>query len=106
MFKGGTRDYIIINKQVCASRSCKKRGYHFAFRKLLLKEAIQFLSYNCFFSIGNIIMIQVIGTLIGSDPARFFSNLFQPSKKLIGLIESNVKTKWAKFEFHTRLFDI
>ena len=51
-------------------------------------------------------MIQVIGTLIGSDPARFFSNLFQPSKKLIGLIESNVKTKWAKFEFHTRLFDI
>ena len=31
VFKGGTRDYIIINKQGCASWSSKKRGHHFRF---------------------------------------------------------------------------
>ena len=70
MFKGGTRDYIIINKQGCASWSSKKRGHHFVFAKSLLKEAIKFLLQNCFFSIGNITMIQVIGIPMGT-----FSNL-------------------------------
>ena len=40
MFKGGTWDYIIINKQDCASWSSKKRGHHFVFTKSLLKEAL------------------------------------------------------------------
>ena len=57
VFRGGTRDYIIIHKQSCASWSSKKRGHHFIFTKSLLKEAIKFLLHNCFFSIGNIIMI-------------------------------------------------
>ena len=48
VFKGGTRDYIIINKQVCASWSSKKRGHLFVFTKSLLKEAIKFLLHNCF----------------------------------------------------------
>ena len=39
-FEGGTRDYIIINKQGCASWSSKKRGHHFVFTKALRKEAI------------------------------------------------------------------
>ena len=52
MFKGGTRDYIIINKQGGASWSSKKRGHHFAFTKSLLKEAIKFILHNCFSSIG------------------------------------------------------
>ena len=69
VFKGGTRDYILIKKQSCASSSSKKRGHHFVFTKLLLKEAIKFLIHNCFFSIGNITMIQVIGIPMGSDPA-------------------------------------
>ena len=46
VFKGGTRDYIIINKQGCASWSSKKRGYHLVFTKSLLKEAINFLLHN------------------------------------------------------------
>ena len=33
VFRGGTRDYIIINKQGCASRSSKKRVHRFAFTK-------------------------------------------------------------------------
>ena len=52
MFKGGTRDYIIINKQGGASWSSKKRWHHFAFTKSLLKEAIKFILHNCFSSIG------------------------------------------------------
>ena len=68
MLRGGTRDYIIVNKQGCASLSSKKRGNHFVFTKSLLKEAIELILHNCFFSIGNIIMIQLIGILIRSDP--------------------------------------
>ena len=81
MFKGGTRDYIIINKQGCASWSSKKRGYHFVFTKSLLKEAIKCLLHNCFFSIGNITMIQVNGIPMGYDPAPFFANLFLAHKE-------------------------
>ena len=44
VFKGGTRDYIIINKQGCASWSSKNRGHHFVFTKSLLKEAITVFS--------------------------------------------------------------
>ena len=43
MFKGGSRDYIVISKQVCASWSSKKKGHDFAFTKSLLKEAIKFI---------------------------------------------------------------
>ena len=81
MFKGGTRDYIIVNKQVCASWSSKKRGHHFVFTKSLLKEAIKFLLHNCCFSIGIIIMIQVTGIPTGSDTASFFANLFLAHKE-------------------------
>ena len=42
MFKGGTRDYIVINKQGCTSWSSKKRRHHFFFTKSLLKKAINF----------------------------------------------------------------
>ena len=61
VFKGGIRDYILINKEGCTSWSSKKREHHFISTKSLLKEAIKFLLHNCFLSIGNIIMIQVIG---------------------------------------------
>ena len=82
MFKGGTRDYIVIKKQGCASWPSKKRGHHFVFTKSLLKENIKFLLHNCFSSTGNIIMIQVIGIPMGSDPAPFFGNLFLAHKEV------------------------
>ena len=52
VFKGGNRDYIVINKQGWVSWSSKKRGHHFVFTKSLLKEARKFLLQNCFFSMG------------------------------------------------------
>ena len=81
MFKGGTRGYIIINKEGCASWSPKKKGHYFVFTKSPLKEAIKFILHNCFFGIGNIIMIQVTGISMGSDPTTFFANLFLAHKK-------------------------
>ena len=78
VFKGGVRDYIVINKQVCASWSSKKRGHHFVFTKSLLKEAVKVFLRNCFFSIRNI--IQVIGIPMGSDPPPFFANLSSPQR--------------------------
>ena len=81
MFNGSTRDYITINKQGCASWSSKKRGPHFVFTKNLFKEAVKFLLRNCFLSIGNIIMIQVIGKPMGSDPVPFFANLLLAHKE-------------------------
>ena len=33
VFKGGIRDYIVINKQGCTSWSFQKGGYHFIFAK-------------------------------------------------------------------------
>ena len=81
MFKGGNRGYITINKQSYASWSSKKRGYNFFFTKSLLKEAISFLLHNCFFSIGNILMIQLIGIPMESDPAPFFANLILAHKE-------------------------
>ena len=81
MFKGGARGYIIINKEGCVSWSPSKRGHFFVFTKSPLKEAIKFLLHNCFFSIGNIIMIQVTGISMGSDPATIFcKSLSSPQK--------------------------
>ena len=70
VFKG---DYMIINKQGCASWSSKS----------LLKEAIKFPLHDCFFSIGNITMIQVIEIPMESDPATFFANLFLAHKETV-----------------------
>ena len=81
VFKGGISDYIIINRKGCISGSSKKRGHHFVFTKLLLKEATKFLLHNCFFSIGNIIMIQVIQISMGFDIAPFSANLFLAHKE-------------------------
>ena len=49
MFKWGTRDHTVTNKQVCASWSSKKRGHHLVFTKSLLKKSMKFLLHNCFF---------------------------------------------------------
>ena len=130
VFNGGTRDYIVINKEGCASWSSKKRRYDFVFPKPLLKEAIKFLLHSCFFS------IQIP---IGSNQEPFFANLFLAHKEVdwvkaqckLGTIivqkinisflfidnflSLNDDNSWASFldiyiyiengEFHTKLFD-
>ena len=41
MFKGGNRDYIVINKQGCTSWSSDKRWHHFICTKSLFKKKQQ-----------------------------------------------------------------
>ena len=129
MLKGGTRHYIVIIKQSYASWSSKNREHHFVFTKSLLKKAIKFPLHNYCFSIGNIIIIQVIGIPLGSDPAPYFANLFLAHKEAeipfgfrntiypteLELKKENNSNYCASFldiyiyiengEFHTRLYD-
>ena len=106
MLKGGTRNYIVINNQSYTSWLSKKRGHQFFFTKSLLKEAAELLLYNCFFSIGNIIIIQVIGIPMGCHPAPFLPNTFLVHKEAdwvkaqrkLGTI--NVRNVDSTFEKH------
>ena len=41
---------------------------------------MEFFLHNCFFSVGNIIIVQVIGIPMASEPAPFFATLFLANK--------------------------
>ena len=97
MFKGGTRDYIVINKQGCASWSSKKMEKDFDFTRSLLKEAIKFILQNCFFSIGNITMILVIGIPWDMTQHHFLQTSFQPTMKITES-RNNVSLEQSMFE--------
>ena len=75
----------------------KIRRDHFVFTKPLLKEAIIFFLHDCFFSIRNIITVQLIGIPMGSDPAPPFIDFFLPIRKLTGL-RYNVNLEQIMFE--------
>ena len=55
VFKEGTTDYVIINKEGCGLWSSKKRGNHFVFTKSLHKGTIKcilrFFFYKTVFSL-------------------------------------------------------
>ena len=76
VFKGGTRDVISIDGLGNPSWSTTKKGKTFSFSKTSLKEAIRYILNNCYFSFGNILLRQIIGIPMGTDPAPFFANLF------------------------------
>ena len=40
------------------------------------KDAVAYLLFNCYFTVGPKIFCQIIGIPMGSDPTRFFANLF------------------------------
>ena len=44
--------------------------------KLQIKDAVAYLSFNCYFTVGPKIFCQIIGIPMGSDPAPCFANLF------------------------------
>ena len=41
-----------------------------------IKDAVTYLLFNCYFTVGPKIFCQIIGIPMGSDPAPFFANLF------------------------------
>ena len=94
-FKGGNRNNICFNFNGSAywGRKSKKK----CFTKHSLKQALNHLITNCYFTVGNIVMRQKIGIPMGIDPAPFWANLFLYTyehdyiKKLIK--EDRVKAK-------------
>ena len=94
-FKGGNRNNICFNYNGTAywGRKAKKK----CFTKHSLKQALNHLISNCYFSVENIVLRQKIGIPMGIDPAPFWANLFlytyehEYIKKLIK--EDRVKAK-------------
>ena len=75
VFEGGNKTFIKISKNGKATWG-KKVKNGIGFTKSSLKTAVKHLIENCFFSVGNIILQQIIGIPMGIDPAPFWANLF------------------------------
>ena len=77
-FQGGSHEYISF------SLSSKSRARwvpnnskaKIKFNVGLVKDALEYLMKNCFFTFGSKVFRQVIGIPMGSDPAPFMANLF------------------------------
>ena len=60
------------NAYWCEKKSSKDKYYF----KVDVIRAVKFLLENCFFTIGNKVLRQIIGIPMGGDPAPFWANLF------------------------------
>ena len=72
VFAGGTRTFIGFSTN-CAFWTNNKKNEHFT--KSSLKNAITHLKTQCYFTIGNCVLLQTIGIPMGIDPAPFWANL-------------------------------
>ena len=62
---------------VCGARWVKNiKDNVICLNKQQIKDAVAYLLFNSCFSVGPKIFCQIIGILMGSDPALFFANLF------------------------------
>ena len=75
-FKGRSKYPIKVdaygNAYWCEKKSSKDKYYF----KVDVIRAVKFLLENCFFTIGNKVLRQIIGIPMGGDPAPFWANLF------------------------------
>ena len=46
------------------------------FTKASLKRTVHFIIENSYFIVGNVLLLQTVGILMGTDPAPFWSNLY------------------------------
>jgi len=106
VFKGGNKTFIKISKNGKASWG-KKSKYGVGFSKNSLKTAVRHLIENCFFSVGNIVLRQVIGIPMGIDPAPFWANLFlyYYEEQFMKTLISSDKVKARRFHATKRFID-
>lgn len=76
VFKGGTRNYIAINKSGSANWVKSIKTFNTIYSKESVTEAIAYLISNCYFRLGDKLFRQDVGIPMGSDPAPAFANLF------------------------------
>ena len=75
VFKGGVKTFIRLSKSGAAYWGKKAKG-ELGFSKSSLKTAMNHLTENCYFNVGNVSMKQAIGIPIGIDSVPFCANLF------------------------------
>ena len=75
-FKGRTRDPIEIDSRGNAYWCKNSKTKNKLFFKIDVIKGIEFLLHNCFFSVGDTVLKQIIGLPMGGDPAPFWANLF------------------------------
>ena len=75
-FKGNSRGKISISSNGNANWVNNARKSSFVFDKSSLIEAVKFLITNCYFTVGNMLLKQIIGIPMGLDPAPYFANDF------------------------------
>ena len=74
-FDGGESKYITVNNH--GVRWVKNiKDNVICLTKQQIKDTVAYLLFNCYFIVGPQIFCQIIGILMGSDPAHFFANLF------------------------------
>ena len=75
-FSGGARDKISIDHFGNAQWDKNPDRSKVYFTKESLKDAVAYLINNCYFTIGEKVLRQVIGIPMGLDPAPFIANLY------------------------------
>ena len=75
-FKGGQKEYVCINWKGEAFWDSNPDKSSIYFSKSQLKEAVKYLIENCYFTVGTILLQQIIGIPMGLDPAPFLANFF------------------------------
>ena len=74
VFDGGKKKYIDFSRY--NAFWCNKPKHKNYFTKSSLKRAVEHLIKCCFFEVGNLVLLQVIGIPMGIDPAPFWANLY------------------------------
>ena len=74
-FQGGTHEQLSLAKYGAKWVSKNNRS-GLRFTRSMVKDALEYLMGNCYFTFGDKVFRQVIGIPMGSDPAPFVANLF------------------------------
>lgn len=73
--KDRTQNKVFINNCGIAN-CCKSSSKYFVFDINFLKKAVEYRIRNYYFATGNQFFQQIMGILMGSDPAPCCANLF------------------------------
>ena len=74
-FQGGTHEQLSLAKYGAKWVSKNNRS-GLRFIRSMVKDALEYLMGNSYFTFGDKVFLQVIGNPMGSDPASFMANLF------------------------------
>ena len=74
-YGGGESKYITVNNY--GSHQVKNIKDNVIYlNKQQIKDAVAYLHFNCYITVGPKIFCHIIGIPMGPDPAPFFANLF------------------------------